>query len=127
MLFRYKVKLNKPSVFGNSTLYNHDVKIQMYNENAHVFHWKTISNTTLRSIAYELEPSYDEIGGRSGAELLYSVLTMYKDMNNFVKMYIIRVLGKSWKARNQADEYVDQIFEFAVTDGWNCVEIKEEN
>lgn len=127
MLFRYKVKPNKPSTFSNPTPYNYRAKIQMYNENAHIFHWKTIEDATLRYMACELEPSYDGIVAKSGAERLSTVLMRYENMGNFVKAYIVDILGESWKRRNQANQYEDQIFKFAVTDGWNCIEIKEDN
>lgn len=131
MLFRYKVKPNTSPGFSNPSPYNHYVKIQMYKNNSHILHWKTIAETTLCDMAYELDTrTYNDFRdiifptSLSTTEL-YSALTRYGDMSNFVKAYIIDILGESWKKRNQKDEREDQIFKFVVTDGWNAIEIKE--
>ena len=131
MIFRYKVTPNKASTFSNPNTYDSYVKIQKYNENAHIFHWKTIADTTLCHMACELDPYTSDIDSiiypaSLNPVKLYRMLTRYENMSNFVKAYILEVLGASWKKRNQTNEYEDKIFKFAVTDGWNAIEIKED-
>lgn len=131
MLFRYKVKPNTSPGFGNPTEYNHYITIQRYNENAHIFRWKTIADDQLCYMVCRLYPNLYEsedisFASNLSAKTLYSTLMKYGNMSNFIKAYIINVLGEAWRAQNQTDEYVDQIFKFAVTDGWNAIEIKED-
>lgn len=131
MLFRYKVKPNTSPGFGNPTEYNHYITIQRYNENAHIFRWKTIADDQLCYMVCRLYPNLYEsedisFASNLSAKTLYSTLMKYGSMGNFIKAYIINVLGEAWRAQNQTDEYVDQIFKFAVTDGWNAIEIKED-
>ena len=126
MLFRYKVKPNTSPGVGNPTGYNHYITIQRYNENARIFRWKTIANDQLCHMVCRLYPNLCSFASELSAKTLYSTLMKYGNMGNFIKAYIINVLGEAWRTQNQTDEYVDQIFKFAVTDGWNAIEIKED-
>lgn len=131
MLFRYKVKPNTSPGVGNPTGYNHYITIQRYNENARIFRWKTIVDDQLCHMVCRLYPNLYEsedisFASNLSAKTLYSTLMKYGNMGNFIKAYIINVLGEAWRTQNQTDEYVDQIFKFVVTDGWNAIEIKED-
>lgn len=123
MTFRYKVKLN-------SSGYNYfDVIIQKYNENAHIFRWKTVADTTLCKMVCELHPELyenNEFSYDINSASLYNMLMQYKNMGDFVKKYIVDILFARWRFKNKIDDYRNQIAKFVLTDGWELVEIKED-
>ena len=127
MIFRYKVKPNHTPGIVNPAPYNHYVTIQEYDENVHIFHWKTVEKTTLCQMVNQMYNVPDIVySWEISATQLHYTLSEYDAMSNFVKKYIIDILFPQWRKQDETHEHEDWIREFTLTDGWNCIEIKED-
>lgn len=116
MIFRYKVK-HKSGIDNN-----YYVEIQEYNENARIFRWKTIAKPTLRKMVYEVgNIDVDGTWEVTVAEV-YTVLSKYNCMGDFVKKYIIDMLLPSYEEQ----KYTDWVTNFISTNNWELIEIKED-
>ena len=117
MIFRYKIKHDVDGIDNN-----HYVKIQQYEKNALIFHWKTVAKPSLRKMVYKVGNIDVDDTWEITAAQLYAVLSRYNCMGDFVKKYITDILLPSYEEQ----KCTDWIANFTSTNGWEHIEIEED-
>jgi len=124
MLFRYKITKSR-EYFGNLALIHYNVEIQKYNKDNMIFKWQTHKETTLKSITEILSQDYCFSGFENALVEISDSISKYGGINNMVSEYIRKVIMRDMKIEDKmidAEKLIDNI---VLTNGWNTIEIKE--
>lgn len=124
MLFRYKITMCNYDSFdkvchGYAVRYN--VEIQYFNQKAKALKWRLFADKRLCCILNEL--GHDENWVLSVTDF-EDVLKQYKDIEEIMVKYIKKeIVAKDME--DQKNKHANEIDNLVVTNGWNTIEIKE--
>jgi hypothetical protein len=90
-----------------------------------LFKWETCSRTTLKSIAEVLVHEYCFSGFESGLQEIAKTIDKYGNVNKMVCEYIKKVVIRDMKLEKDIHNIEKSIDNLVLTDGWNTIEIKE--
>ena len=124
MLFRYKIEecvaesidrgFHGPAV-------GYRVTIQYYNPSAKLFKWRYFKTTKLYNVLTKLKhPTYkiETIDG------LFDTLQQYNNIGEIMFKYIKKIMEDNDYKQYQKD-VEDKVGNLVITNGWNTIEIKE--
>jgi hypothetical protein len=90
-----------------------------------IFKWQTHKETTLKSITEILSQDYCFSGFENALVEISDSISKYGGINNMVAEYIRKVIMRDMKIEDKmidAEKLIDNI---VLTNGWNTIEIKE--
>jgi hypothetical protein len=90
-----------------------------------LFKWRTCASTTLKSIAEILVYEYCFSGFDNGLQEIATTIDKYGSVGKMVDEYIRRIVIRDMRLENDMDNIEKSIDNLVLTDGWNTIEIKE--
>lgn len=124
MLFRYKITMCGYDAFAkvyHGYAIRYYVEIQYFNQDAKIFKWKKFADQRLCCILDALGHDEEEMYLMQDFE---DVLKQYKDIDEIMSKYIQKEI-KDRDMESKHNQHEDEIDNFVVTNGWNTIEIKE--
>lgn len=123
MRFRYKVYIKRNAYTRNG----YYVKIQEHT-GWPIFQWETVLDEALGYVLHKINPGtftgYSYVFEIPNKDI-YDELKQYKSVEEIIMKYIKNVILKDYQEKRNNDLCDDLIGKFVLTNGWNTIEIKE--
>lgn len=125
MVFRYKIEKSCEYICNDIKLIHYDVTIQKYNENNIFFKWETCKDTTLKAITELLENEYCFVSYYNALQEITDTIAKYGSVDKMICEYIRKIIMRDIKSKNNMNSVEETLDNIVLTNGWNTIEIKE--
>jgi hypothetical protein len=125
MLFRYKIDKCNDHICDGVNLIHYNVKIQRYNENNIWFKWTTCTDTTLKCIVELLSQEYCFSPFENALQEIAETIAKYGNVDKTINEYICKIVIRDMKSKNNMNSVEQALDKTVLTNGWNTIEIKE--
>lgn len=124
MLFRYKITKSY-SWIGDVCLVHYNIKIQEYHKNAIIFKWETCLESTLKSITEELNYNYCFNEFENALQEIFKTISKYGCIDKMIGECIRRFIIRKRQIQDEMTNIEQSLDNIVLTNGWNTIEIKE--
>lgn len=125
MLFRYKITKRYNYFYNDQRLIHYDTKIQKYSPNNVAFKWKTCTDTTLKSIVEILSKEYCFFHFENALQEITETIAKYGSVDKMIYEYIRKIIIRDMQRDDKLVNIEKTLDNIVLTNGWNTIEIKE--